>query len=116
MEFTQVRSYQNLGTPSMTRGSCLGNGTIPLELLIRLPTMQPSCKPMRGATDAYNLLNEAKEAPLTPHPCPHQRLALPSVPSLGPGPQAALADSAGEIAICSSSQTALLGPTDCQED
>lgn len=88
---------------------------------------------MCWATDAYNPLNEVKEASFTSHPCPHPRLALPSVPNLGPGPGAALgqeqpwarespgpgaapADSAGEIAICSSSQTALLGPRDCQKD
>lgn len=71
---------------------------------------------MFWATDAYNLLNKVKETSLTSRLYPHLRLALPSVPSLGPGPQAALAGSAGEIAICSSSQTAPLGPRDCQED
>lgn len=69
---------------------------------------------MCWATDAYNLLNEVKEASLTSRQCSHLGLVLHSV--LRPGPWAALADSAGDISICSSRQTTLLGLRDCQED
>lgn len=60
------------------------------------------------ATDAYTILNEVKEASLTSGVLCAQPRAW--------GHGAVPGDSAGEIAICSSSQTALLGHGDCQED